>query len=167
MHEQPSIMNEQGQEEEDYWRNRWIDCVRFYDDTKHLDHPFRAELVYVNLRRCMLWPAPMHMRNCGTMNLLASQLEYSATVPIALHVIRHELVAFGHYPLQCIASTMASGIWRLMVARCDESLTYAGNATHEEALVALVQPITNILACLGIKDLVNVCWHLDWPSRRS
>ena len=166
LYEQQRTMTEHGQEEEDYWDIGWIEYARFYGDPRNPAHPYRAELVYVNLRQGLIWPAPTHLRNCGTMHLLASHLAYSTTVHAALHVIRHELVSFGHYPLRCIASTMASSVWRLMVEKCYEYLVYAGNATHEAALVALVQPVTIILTYLGIKDVVEVCWHIDWPSYR-
>ena len=100
------------------------------------------------------------------MHLFASHLEYSPSVPEALHVIRHELVSFGHYPLGYIASTMASSTWRLMVEKCYEYMTYAGSATHEEALVALVLLVTTLLSYLGVQDVMDVCWHIDWPNNR-
>ena len=169
LHERQSTMQRrgrQGHEDEEHRGIQWIEYVRSYGDARHSTHPYSAELVYVNLRRGLIWPAPTHLRNCGTMHLLASHLEYSNTVHAALHVIRHELVSFGHYPLRCIACTMASSVWRLLVDKCYEYLTYAGNATHEEALVALAQPVTIMLSYLGIQDVVDVCWHIDWPNNR-
>ena len=108
--------------EEEYWDIRWIEYVRFYEGAWDLEHPYHIELVYVNLRAGFLWPTPARMQECGSMHLLACHLEYSASAPAALYVIRNELVSFGHYPLRGIASIMSSGIWRLMVEKCYDYL---------------------------------------------
>jgi len=142
----------------------WVDFVCFYGSTRDLLQHSMPTLVYVNLHRGFLWPARMHLRTYGRMHALTKQLARNESAHTALRLMREDLSSFSRYPYACFISTMSTSLWRLMVMKCYEGLTYAGSATHEEALIILVQPVTCVLSYLCNADLQNVCWRLDWPS---
>ena len=95
------------------------------------------------------------------MQLFAWHLEYNATLPCALHVIRHELASFMHHEHDNLVITMYTGIWRLFADNCLDHLIH--QATGEEDLLfpqgqtrtlrQLQGPVTWVLMYLGVRDM--------------
>jgi len=155
---------ERNQEEIEVLGDSWVACVTFHGGTRDPLHHQLPTLRYVNLRRGFLWPTHMHLCTFGRLHTVAKQLTSQESAHRAFHLFHDEVRKFCCHSYESLLSSMSTGMWMLMVAKCYESLTYVGSASHEAALVILVQPVTCVLSFLCNADLQNVCWRLDWPS---
>jgi len=157
-----------------------IAAVRFYASlmrswrSKLFEEGDPPTIVHVNLFRGFLWPTAQHLRDHAQAQSLFAHLCRDTTTCKALVLARGELVGFLTPSRTHLAAAMATGVWRLLVANCYESIFLLGmlregrtkGEAHEDAVLALASPVTTVLSFLCPESMSSVCWQVDWPAHR-
>ena len=156
---------------DDHMEN-WATAVRFHGSLLDEQGSHTPAIVYVNLFRGLLWPTPKQLRAHSHAQVLFAHLFSDTTACQAIVVARGALVSLHTPARSALIAAMATGVWRILVGKCYESLLLSNTLgapwspegkIHEWALVSLARPVTTVLSFLCPGQMTHVCWQIDWP----